>query len=278
MLYLYCKFRKINGSNRLNALVLWSFTSVFLGLFLSCDVQDPSPLGCSDKAPLISFAALRDSTLNGIYRFNSAQYLKGVVVSSDEGGQFFGKIVIQETPSGASEGLLLSTDLSDASLWFVAGQEVYLSLKGLYADEKTLGLSVGSVFTSFGNLSIGRLPILSTHENLHLSCNPIHVLTPKQRKAASLTDQDLQTLVTVDSLKIDPELKGALFAVYQEDSPRNFYGPQGHKVVLENSGYSDFWNTPLPEGWVKITGILSKTRNQYYLEIRTLEDVVSIDL
>jgi hypothetical protein len=170
-------------------------------------------------------------------------------------------------------GLLLSTDLFETSLWYPEGQKVRLHLKDLYIDQKTLGLSVGSVFSSFGNLSIGRLPLLNTQESLEFISGESMVIAPKKRTPLGLTDIDLQTLVQIDSLRIGPESQGFNFADYKEDSLRVFYDKDGSKVYLNSSGYADFWDTPLPEHWVSIKGVLTKVRTKYELEIRHLSDI-----
>jgi hypothetical protein len=255
-------------------------TAAFLGmltasfLLLKCSKNENQSLDCSENVSnLISFEAIRDSAKNGFYRFKSKGYFEAIVVSSDVAGQFYGKIVLQDKEINPRGGLLLSTDLTDAFLWYPEGQKVFLSLKDLYVDQKRLGYSVGSVFTSFGNLSIGRLPVLSTHKQLRPSCESQLIASPNLKTIASLTERDLQTFVVLDSLLLASELHGLSFANYQEDTPRIFYDTLGNKIILQNSGYSDFWDTPMPVGLVRISGVLSRKRNQFEIEIRHLEDV-----
>ena len=221
----------------------------------------------------LSFAALKDSAHLGVYRFRTSVYVEAYVISSDAAGQFFGKIVLQENSNDKAMGLLLSTDLFETALWYPEGQKVRLHLKDLYVDQKTLGLSVGSVFSSFGNLSIGRLPLLNTQESLEFIAGETMVIAPKKRTPLGLTDIDLQTLVQIDSLRIGPESQGLNFADYKEDSLRVFYDKDGSKVYLNSSGYADFWDTQLPEHWVSIKGVLTKVRTKYELEIRDLNDI-----
>ena len=221
----------------------------------------------------LSFAALKDSAHLGVYRFRTSVYVEAYVISSDAAGQFFGKIVLQENSNDKAMGLLLSTDLFETALWYPEGQKVRLHLKDLYIDQKTLGLSVGSVFSSFGNLSIGRLPLLNTQESLEFIAGETMVIAPKKRTPLGLTDIDLQTLVQIDSLRIGPESQGLNFADYKEDSLRVFYDKDGSKVYLNSSGYADFWDTQLPEHWVSIKGVLTKVRTKYELEIRDLSDI-----
>ncbi|MCW1953735.1 MAG: DUF5689 domain-containing protein [Flavobacteriia bacterium] len=253
-----------------------SLLCVFFIGCISCSRQQGTANSfCEDHETTIGFQALRDSVQDGMHLFKSQIYLRAYVVSSDQSGQFYGRLVLQEFSSkGPVLGAVLETDMTDTALWFRPGQKVYLNLKGLYADQKTLGLAIGSVFTSFGNLSIGRLPNLSTQAQLISSCEPPVTVTPQFKSLDTLSDVDLQTLVQIDSLKLDPVLLGQTFAIFEEDTPRAFFDPNGRKILLQSSGYSDFWNQLLPEAWVQIRGVLSKKRSQYHLEIRNLEDIV----
>lgn len=244
---------------------------LFISFLLACE-KPQSDIGNTPEFQL-SFAALKDSAHSGIYRFRTSVYVEAYVISSDAAGQFFGKIVLQENSDTTAMGLLLSTDLFETSLWYPEGQKVRLHLKDLYIDQKTLGLNIGSVFSSFGNLSIGRLPLLNTQESLEFISGESMVIAPKKRTPLGLTDIDLQTLVQIDSLRIGPESQGLNFADYKEDSLRVFYDKDGSKVYLNSSGYADFWDTPLPEHWVSVKGVLTKVRAKYELEIRHLSDI-----
>lgn len=114
---------------------------------------------------------------------------------------------------------------------------------------------------------------MSAQARLSLSCDPIIQIPPKARLLDKLSDLDLQTLVSIDSLQLDSNLAGQSFAVYEEDSFRAFYDTKGEKIMLRVSGYSDFRDALLPTDWVRITGILGKKRSQYHIEIRGLQDV-----
>jgi len=240
-------------------------------LFLGCDKQLPAIEAL--EGTQLSFVALKDSTKIGIYRFRTSVYVEAYVVSSDTSGHFFGKIVLQENDSDTALGLLVATDLFETSLWYPEGQKVRLYLKDLYVDQKTLGLSVGHVFSSFGNLAIGRLPILFTQEQLVPISGAFKSIGPKKRNLLNLSDNDLQTLVKIDSLIIGPESSGLYFANEKEETIRVFYAPDGQKININNSGYADFWDSPLPDKWVSIKGVLSKVRSKYELEIRYLSDI-----
>ena len=72
-----------------------------------------------------------------------------------------------------------------------------------------------------------------------------------------MSDNDLQTLVQIDSLIVGAENSGLYFANEKEETIRVFYDPYGQKININNSGYADFWDSPLPEKWVSIKGVLS---------------------
>lgn len=258
------------GECYFHIVVIWCFCFI---AFTSCVPSHIKVDDCDFTGVPISFQSLKDSTTQGLYLFKTPVFVEGYVVSSDTAGQFYGKLVLQESLLGTSLGIVLETDLSDTALWYPIGQKVQLKLKGLYADTKTLGLSLGNVFTSFGNLSIGRLPVLSTRNHVNVACQEVGIVIPVKKKISQLTNLDLQTLIQIDSLQINSAHLGLSFADYQEESLRSFNDVQGNTIVLTSSGYSDFWDTQIPNGWLNISGVLTKKRSQYQLEIRSLKDI-----
>src|SRR5690606_21261975 len=67
-----------------------------------------------------------------IYTFRETEsYFEGYVISSDEGGNFYKKLVLQDKPSNPSAGILILID--DTSLYntFNFGRKVFIRLDGL---------------------------------------------------------------------------------------------------------------------------------------------------
>lgn len=64
------------------------------------------------------------------------------------------------------------------------------------------------------------------------------------------------------------------FAPYQETVNRYIVDSSGAKIIVRNSGYSNFYSTMLPEGTGTIRGILSLFGSDWQLLLRDIDDVM----
>src|SRR5688572_13586504 len=76
--------------------------------------------------------------------------IEGYVISSDETGNFFGTLHIQDSPSDPTEGFQIDIDLRDSHLFYRVGEKIYIKLKGLYLDESNDIYRVGGVYRNAG--------------------------------------------------------------------------------------------------------------------------------
>ena len=94
----------------------------------------------------ITIATLRDLWLqeqnnneNPVLSFSETnQYISGYVVSSDEAGNFFEELILQDAPENPSAGVKILIDRSPLFISFEFGRKVYIKLDGL-----SLGLNSG---------------------------------------------------------------------------------------------------------------------------------------
>src|SRR5690606_33789592 len=98
--------------------------------------------------------------------------LEGYVISSDKEGNFVGNLHIQDYPDNPTQGLEIEIDVRDSHLFYGVGQKIFIRLKGMYLGKSKGVFKIGGVFTSFGNLSIGRLPATMVDQHLFVACEP----------------------------------------------------------------------------------------------------------
>jgi len=153
------------------------------------------------------------------------------------------------------------------------GSKVYVKLKGLYFGKSKGVYKLGGVFTSFGNLSVGRLPALAVGDHLFLSCEPISNLVPKNISIPELSEDFVSTLIQLEGLEVIAEEQNLTFALPEEETIRNLADCKGGLIELLNSGYSDFQDTILPFGNGSVTAVLYRENNDYQLIIRNLNDM-----
>lgn len=199
--------------------------------------------------------------------------IEGYIVSSDQAGNFFSTLHIQDDPINPTMGFQVEIDLRDSYLFYELGSKVYVKLKGLYFGKSKGVYKLGGVFTSFGNLSIGRLPALAVGDHLFHSCDPISNLVPKITSIPNLSEDLVSTLIQLESLEVIAEEQNLTFSLPEEETIRNLTNCNGGLIELLNSGYSDFQETILPLGNGSVTAVLYRENNDYQLIIRTLNDM-----
>ncbi|WP_394748348.1 DUF5689 domain-containing protein [Spongiimicrobium salis] len=235
---------------------------------------DPLSMECQNSLePTITLSALKALYQGEILQIQEDLVLRAYVISSDEAGNFFGSLHLQDHPEAPGEGIQLEMDFRDSHLFYPPGSTVLIQLKGLYLGKRRGLLTLGGVLSIFGNLSIGRLPRALVQEHLTLACNGDNGITPQVTTLASLNDTMINTLVRLEGMEFKEEEIDFPFALPRENTIRTLRDCTEAEIKLLNSGFSDFQETPLPRGNGSITGILVKDRDDFQLRIRDRSDI-----
>lgn len=199
--------------------------------------------------------------------------IEGYVISSDEAGNFFSVLHFQDSPTNPTEGFQIEIDLRDSHLFYPEGSKIFIKLKGLYLGKSKEVFKIGGVFTSFGNISVGRLPTTVVNDHILLSSDEKAIVQPRQLSLENISENFTNTLVQFNAIEITEEELGEPFALEREETERMLIDCIGNEIILLNSGFSDFQTELLPEESGTITGVLLRERDTYQLAIRTLEDI-----
>jgi len=220
-----------------------------------------------------SFADVRALYKGETINIQEDRVIDGVVISSDEAGNFFGSLHFQDKPEAGGPGFQLEIDLHDAHLLYPAGSHIILNLKGLYLGVSNDSYKLGGVFSAFGQKSVGRLPAAAVADHLFSGCALKVALKPTPVQLQDLGDSLLNTLVQIVDVEIAEASRGLPFAPRGEEGVRFLQDCSGNTVELLNSGYSDFYAETLPDGRGTITGVLLKDGSHYQLQVRNLSDI-----
>ncbi len=247
-------------------------------LFIFGCVKDPvfknPQTTCNDQLITNStFKEVKDLFVDDVIQIQQELVIEAYVISSDQEGNFFSTIHVQDDPVMPTSGFQLEIDLRDSYLFYETGSKIYIKLKGLYLGKSKGVYKLGGVFMSFGKLSVGRLPALAVKDHLFLSCEPVSKLVPTVTSIPELNEDLVSTLVKLESLEIIAEEQSMTFAVPQEETIRNLTNCNGTRIELLNSGYSDFQDKLLPSGNGSVTAVLYRENNDYQLIIRRLNDL-----
>ncbi|MFS4415869.1 DUF5689 domain-containing protein [Maribacter sp. 2307ULW6-5] len=235
---------------------------------------EPPPGACSNGLQAnITYSELREQYPGETVQIQEDLIMEGYVSSSDASGNFFGVIHFQDAPENPTDAFQFLTDLRDAHLFFSPGERIFIKLKGLYLGRSKGVYKVGGSFSSFGNVSVGRLPSQVIFDHVFVACGQRRELRPR---LLSLTDDlgpHAHTLVRFNDLEFSESELGMAYAVPEEETLRTLLDCEDRALALRNSGFSDFREEQLPEGKGSITGILLRENNDFFLQIRSLADV-----
>jgi len=233
-----------------------------------------APQTSCDKAlsANITFLELEEMYSGETFQINEDLMVEGYVISSDRAGNFFNEVYLQDKAQDPTQGLQLEVELSQAYLQYPLGSKVLVKLKGLFLGMSGGTLKVGSSFTSFGNVSVGRLPALKVQEHLIATCDEMG-LVPTQTTIGQLGQVGVNTLIQLHDMEFEEDQLGLNYADPQEETIRALQDCEESKIELWTSGYADFQEVQLPEGKGSITGILKKEGTKYQLVIRDTTDL-----
>ena len=262
-----------------------------LTVFLTSCVQDdvystPDLQGkCQDLTPTKTIAEVKAAfalaSTNNV-TITEDIIIEGYVSSSDESGNVYKTIYLQDAPENPTQGLVVSVDAVSTYTSYPQGSKVYIKLKGLAFGKYGNVLQVGYMnLDPVTNTSeFGRIPEKLVKEHLVRSCAPKAQIVPKVITLSQL------------SSSIDP-LIGALVQVNNAEFPVNLlcnvYAPNGTSVdrrivdptrpadastrVVRNSGYATFASEQLPSGNGTFVGVLSRYNSTYQFYINRVSDL-----
>ena len=259
-----------------------------LTVFLTSCVQDdvystPDLQGkCQDLTPTKTIAEVKTAFANNTATITDDIIIEGYVSSSDESGNVYKTIYLQDAPENPTQGLVVSVDAVSTYTSYPQGSKVYIKLKGLAFGKYGNVLQVGymNVDPVTNKDTFGRIPEKLVGNHLVRSCAPKAKIVPKVITLSQL------------SSSIDP-LIGALVQVNNAEFPVNLlcnvYAPNGttvnrqlvdptkttpeNKRVVRNSGYATFASEQLPSGNGTFIGILSKFNSTYQFYINRVSDL-----
>ncbi len=241
----------------------------------SSETSGPEEASCRNtEVRNISFQELHSLYAGEVTPIQEEAVLEGIVISSDREGNIFGSLYIQDQEADPKYGIEIRTDLLDIHTRFPEGSRIRFSLSGTFLDTSRGGWSLGAVREVFGNTVLDRIPALETLERIELSCQTEAVsLVPRPVSLADLDEAHINTLVQINGLEVSTAYPNGSFAEAEIETRVPLETCTGSEIVLVNSGYSDFYMLPLPEGSGSATGILMASGQAPELLLRSAADL-----
>ncbi len=182
--------------------------------------------------------------------------VEAYVISSDHQGNFYGILHVQDHPTNPREGMEILMDFQDSHLFDPTVTKILINAKGLYLGKSKGHIQLGSAYQLFGQEMVGRIPSNQVRNHLLQYCGELTQARPKGITLAQIDDQKPSTWVVLDSLQFFEDELGLTYAEAKEDARRILEDCNGNTLALETSGYSDFYDHPLPVKRGRITGVL----------------------
>lgn len=270
-------FKLIGGAL---ALVLSTTSCVDDGFFRS-DWDTPS-IACNAKfgdanTTLAEIVAL--ATNEGQF-ITEDLIFEGYVSSSDEAGNIYRTIYIQDSPVNPTVGLAISLYKTNTYADYPVGTKLSINAKGLYIAKNGRGAvpTIGSKGTS-ANYPAGYIAAADIDNHIAKSCVngsfvkeeiiPVELASLNEAR----NDKYINILVKVSGVQFKDADGTLTYAETGANTDRTLVSEDNQQAILRNSQYASFASQVLPTGSGDITFIVGKYNTTYQMAIRSTADV-----
>ncbi len=257
-------------------IILLSLTLFSLSLlFDSCVKQefDDPPSNCDDIDIEATFSIhdLKSLFTGDTTRLDDSVIVKGYVTSTDQYGNFYKELVIQDT----TDAICIMIDASYLFTKFPVGQKVFIKCGNLLLGNDDGAIKLGSTYTEYGITNFGRIqgePVIDEHIIKTCDNSPVE---PREVTINQIDDGLLYKLIKIDSVQFANSELGTTWAdgINLESVNHILKDENNNSIIVRTSGYASFARDTIPEGSGSIVGILGKFDSDYQIYIRNTDDV-----
>ena len=273
---------------KLNVLKNTAIAFISLCTVMSCVKDDDYELPDNKKVlpafagKVVSFSDVASRTTATIKTYSADEAIEGYVISSDEGGNFYKKIYIQNEDK--TQALSVALDKSGIYTEFPIGAKVQLRLKGLTTQLNNAITEVG--YEIYKNPKSGRESVGSMAEAIYKT--HLYDMGGERKTLASLAKE----VTSIETVKNDAHvgqlitLKGVHFpnevvGKTMYDKNKDLGGATNYKLTDANgktidfrtSSYAKFKDEKVPAGTLDVTGVLSKFNTSWQFMVSNYADI-----
>jgi len=209
------------------------------------------------------------------------RYIRAVVVSSDEGGNCYKYMVVQDSTGAVA----IQLDLTGIYTRYPVGQKIVLVCNGLQPNSPSLMIGDYHNLPQIGWMyqgGVGRINSLFIDHYIIRDGMPSLKNIPKPLTNNEINfdgDSDLNKLVCLEGVKFEPEAIGKQLAFNDFTTDWKIKVPLANgttkDVTVRTSNYAKFRSMIIQNKEYNLTGIFTKYNNSYQLVIRIKEDIVA---
>ncbi len=229
-------------------------------------VQDPNIDGDRTNFQAI-YSRLGQAQANGdptaIIPADENIYIEGYVVSSDQAGNFFEEILIQNKVDDSDSmddprlGIRLAVNVGSLSDTYEFGRKVFVKLAGL-----TIGESNGVLTVAKGEGSQVEQIQEFEYRDIIIRGAEVADITPKVVPIGDLSEQDINTYIQLDNMQFNRNQLSMTYAGEPSDSFDGFRTIEScadnSTILLQTSTFADFKSVQIAQGQGSIRGVLSR--------------------
>lgn len=254
-----------------------TFLLGFTLLFLSCVPDEEFGLPAAEDTVVPGTNTSLNAILGAFYQnpdglvtIEQDYIFEAYVVSSDEAGNFYKELVIQDRPQNPVAGINIKLNMNSYFQYFNFGRKVYIKAKGLSIANMngvpTMGIANGR--------KIDNIPQSKITDHVVRS-GEVAEIVPLTVEALEFSDRLENLFVKVENVQfssflVNPQEPFTYASAGNDefDGERLIESCNGDfPFVLSTSTYADFKGFPLPSGSGSIQGVLTR---DYYDEFYTI--------
>ncbi|WP_179344472.1 DUF5689 domain-containing protein [Winogradskyella ursingii] len=213
------------------------------------------------------------------FAFNDTnQYLEGYVISSDEGGNFFEELILQDQPENPTIGIKLLIDVNPLFVRYEVGRKVYIKLNGLAVGITNGLLTVGALN---GN-EVDKIPSASENDFILRSAEKA-TLVPLPLAFDEIADDKTNLFIQLQDVQFNRNLVlGDNPQTFASEPSDEFDGERtlescatASSITFSTSTFADFKGLTLPSGRGSLNAVLTKNffGDVFNVSINTPEDI-----
>ena len=197
-----------------------------------------------------------------IYTFqNTGIAMEGYVVSSDEGGNFYKKLVVQDRPSSPTSGMQVLVDDSSLFNTYDFGRKIYVKLDGLSLGYNNGSLQLG--IQNRGNVVAIPKPLIDDHI---LKTSETAVIEPLRLDIRDFKEGFKNLYIKLENVQFNLNLfRNGSSLTFAAEPTDEFDGVRqlescetGATAMLSTSTYADFRSLLLPQSSGSLSGVLTR--------------------
>lgn len=248
---------------------------VLFGFFLmliSCNENYTVPdINCSetDLVETHTIQQIKEMGGFGLKEFNDEMIISGYVVSSDEDGNIYKSLYLQDDFENPNSAIKIQIDLANSYTKYPLGRKIFVQLQGLSISYVRGTLAVGKAIGG----SLERIPNLMIKEHFFRSCQT-EVIQAKKMSISEINDAHVGMLLQFDDCQFQSSFLDRTYANLKDTKSVELTIEQfsdncvsSGEIILLTSGFSSFKSEVIPSSKGSIVAVLDKYYNAYQLLI-----------